>query len=350
MLHLQTPEWLVLLILMPLFLFFIYYALARKRESLRRFTGGLHSGEIEFQLRGFKIASYLIFFSLLLVLMALVRPSWNKQTRIVEKKGHDVIFLVDVSRSMLADDLIPNRLERAKLAVIDAVNSFDGDRVALIAFAGTAVVKTPLTTDYSFFINAVEELEVESVAKGGSLIGDAIRYTLKNVVQGSETAQKDMIIITDGEDQESFPVKAAEEADNLGVRIIAIGLGDEKEGRRIPVESERGTEFLTYEGTEVWTRLDADTLRRIAGSTEGGQYLNVSTGTFDLAEIYSSLPSGRPETEYGEDTVNLYEERFQLFLFISIALLFLSYFQPFRGVKHLISERDIKALRGILKK
>jgi len=350
MIHLQKPEWLFLLFLMPLFLLFIHYALAKKREGLRLFTGGIHSEETDFQLKGFKIASYLVFFSLLFLLLALARPSWNKQSRTVEKKGHDVIFLVDVSRSMLADDLIPNRLERAKLAVIDAVNSFEGDRVALIAFAGTAVVKTPLTTDYSFFVNAVEALEVESVAKGGSLIGDAIRYALKNVIQGSETAQKDMIIITDGEDQESFPVKAAEEADSLGVRIVTIGLGNEKEGRRIPVKTERGVEFLTYEGAEVWTRLDADTLRKIAGSTEGGKYLNVSTGTFDLAEIYNSLSRNSAETEYGEETVNLYEERFQLFLFLSVALLFLSFFQPYRGMRHMISERDRKAIKDILKK
>lgn len=350
MFFIQSPQWLSLLISVPFFVFFSYYAMSKKRNTLRMFTGGLPSEENEFQLNGYKTASALVFLSLLLIVLALARPSWNKETRMVEKKGHDVIFLIDVSRSMLADDLIPNRLERAKLAVIDAVNSFDGDRVALIAFAGTAVVKAPLTTDYSFFIGAVNRLKVDSVAKGGSLLGDAIRYTLKNVVKNSETAQKDMIIITDGEDQESFPVNAAEEADSMGVRIIAIGLGDEREGRRIPVETERGTEFLSFEGREVWTKLDADTLRNVAGSTEGGQYLNVSTGTFDLAEIYRTLSRGREVSDFGEETVDLYEERFQVFLFIAIIFLFISFFQPFRGWKHLISEKDKIALRRIWKK
>ncbi|MBB6478758.1 vWA domain-containing protein [Spirochaeta isovalerica] len=348
--YFQTTQWLYLLIFIPLFIYFLYFALKKKRETLSLFTGGLASDENEFQIRGFRISSFLILLTLVFLIFALVRPSWDKQTRIIEKKGHDVVFLIDVSRSMLADDLIPNRLERAKLAVIDAVNSFDGDRVALIAFAGTAVVKTPLTTDYSFFINAINRLKVDSVSKGGSLIGDAIRYTLKNVIQNSETAKKDMIIITDGEDQESFPVNAAEEADSMGVRIIAIGLGDEKEGRRIPVETERGTEFLSYEGKEVWTRLDADTLRKIAGSTEGGQYLNVSTGTFDLAEIYSALSRGMEKTDFGEESVDLYEERFQLFLFMSLIFLIISFFQPFRGWSHLISERDKKTIGRIFKK
>jgi Ca-activated chloride channel family protein len=267
-------------------------------------------------------------------------PSWNQQTRTVEKRGRDVVFMVDVSMSMLADDLIPNRLERAKLAIKDAVMSLDGDRVALVAFAGTAVVKTPLTNDYSFFISAVDRLSVNSVSRGGSLIGDAIRYVNNTVLDDSAKAFKDLILITDGEDQESFPVEAAAEADKKGIRIIAIGLGDENKGHRIPVSSENNKEFVTFDGKEVWSKLDAVTLRKIAGATKGGQYLNVSTGTFDLAEIYGSLISGSETQAYDEDSVTIYEERFQFFLFIALFFLTLSLFQPFRGFQYFISHQD----------
>lgn len=350
MIHVQSPQWALLLLYFPVFLYLIHYAVKRKIETLKLFTGGSPSKENDFQLRGYRISSYLILFSLSFLTLALLRPSWNQQTRTVQKKGNEVVFLIDVSRSMLADDLIPNRLERAKLAVIDAVNTFDGEKVSLVAFAGSAVVKSPLTTDYGFFVDAVQRLQVDSVSKGGSLLGDSIRFTLNNVLKDSGSGDKELIIITDGEDQESYPVQAAEQADTMGVKILAIGLGDEKEGRRIPIDTESGTEFLTYKGKEVWTKLDAVTLRKVAGSTKGGKYLNVSTGTFDLAEIYKSISKGAEKTFNEEEKLTVYEERFQLFLLVAVLLLILSLFQPFRGWKHLISEKDHNILRRLWKK
>jgi len=146
------------------------------------------------------------------------------------------------------------------------------------------------------------------------------------------------LLITDGEDQESFPVEAAVEADIEGIRIIAIGLGDEHNGRRIPLKTEQGTKFVTFEGQEVWTRLDAATLRKIAGATEGGKYLNVSTGTFDLAEIYGSLIADSASSTYEEDSVTIYEDRFQFFLFIAVVLTAIALFQPFRGFQSLLND------------
>lgn len=350
MIHFQNPRFFMLLWLVLPLILLLYYAMKKKRLSLRIFTGGLDSYENNFQLKGFLSASILLFISLSFLILALTRPSWNQQTKTVEKRGRDVVFLIDVSISMLADDLIPNRLERAKLAIKDAVNTLDGDRVALVAFAGSAVVKTPLTNDYSFFISSVDNLSVNSVTRGGSLIGDAIRYVNGTVLDNSAKAYKDIILITDGEDQESFPLEAAAEADERGIRIIAIGLGDENKGRRIPLTTERDSPFLMFEGKEVWSRLDAETLRKIAGATEGGKYLNVSTGTFDLAEIYGSLIAGSEKIAYEEDTVTIYEEKFQFFLFIAILFMTIALFQPFRGVKHLISHNDLNKITSWRKK
>lgn len=350
MIHFQYPSFFGLyFLLIPLF-FLMKYGQMMKKKDLNRFTGGLGSEENDFQFRGFRLSSILAMTSVVFIIMALTRPSWNQETRTVEKKGHDVVFLIDVSRSMLADDLIPNRLERAKLAVIDAVQSLDGDRAALVAFAGSAVVKAPLTNDYSFFISAVKKLKVDSVTKGGSLIGDALRYTMENVLDESSLASRDIILITDGEDQESYPLEAAADAGKEGIRIIAIGLGNEKEGQRIPVETDNGTEFLSYDGQEVWSRLDAHTLRKIAGSTDGGRYLNVSTGTFDLAEIYKTLKTGRKEVFQAEEEITIYEERFQFFLFLAILFAALSLFQPFRGLRHLISKEDLSKIRKLVRR
>ncbi|MDA3809556.1 MAG: VWA domain-containing protein, partial [Spirochaetaceae bacterium] len=343
-LHFQNSQYFAIFwVILPL-VYFLYHSLKRKKTDLKKFTGGIENKENKLQLKGYFTASLLLLISVFFIIIAMTRPSWNQQTKTVEKKGRDVVFLIDVSQSMLADDLIPNRLERAKLAVKDTVVTLDGDRVALVAFAGTAVVKAPLTNDYSFFLNAVDKLSIQSVSKGGSLLGDALRYVNNVVLDNSVKAYKDIILITDGEDQESFPIEAAKESDKKGIRIIAIGLGDEKKGHRIPIKTERGTEFVTFDGQEVWSKLDAETLRKVAGATEGGQYLNVSTGTFDLAEIYGSLVKKSDKITFEEDSVTIYEERFQFFLFMAVLLFAISFFQPFRGFNHLISFRDKKTI------
>jgi Ca-activated chloride channel homolog len=265
---------------------------------------------------GRRRSSLLLFVvGLALVSFSLSRPSWGIKETTESKLGREVAFVVDVSRSMLAEDLYPNRLDRAKLAMLDALEAVDGDRVALVAFAGNAVIKCPLTLDYGFFKQAVYQLTPDSVARGGSMIGDALRKTLNEVFKGSTSEYRDIILITDGEDQESYPLKAAETLAERNVRLIAIGLGDEDTGKRVPITDAGGRrKFLTYEGQEVWSKLDAETLRQMAAATSGGRYLNVSTGAFDLGEIYKTL-IGSQEKKLLEQQISFErEERFQYFL------------------------------------
>ena len=264
----------------------------------------------------------LICLTLVLTVLAIARPSWNEKEITVSRKGRDVVFVIDVSRSMLAEDLYPNRLERAKLAVLDALSVIEGDRVGLVAFAGTSVVKCPLTLDYSFFSQSVQQLSPDAVSVGGSMIGDAIRKTLSDVLAGGTGGYKDIILITDGEDQESYPLKAAEMLGERDVRLIAIGLGDEDTGKRIPVTDNSGNQvFLTYDGQEIWSRLDAATLRKMAAATDGGRYLNVSTGAFDMGEIYSSLIKTQEARFIEEEKSVEHEENFQYFLAPALILL-----------------------------
>ena len=264
----------------------------------------------------------LLFLGAAFVVVALARPVWNRSAQEVTRRGRDVVFLIDVSRSMLADDLRPNRLERAKLAVQDAASRMEGDRVALVAFAGMASVKCPLTIDYGFFRMALDELTPDSVPRGGSLIGDAVRKALTEVFDENPSQYRDIILITDGEDQDSNPVEAAQQAGGRGVRLIAIGLGDENTGRRIPILTGAGREtFLSYQGEEVWSKLDAAPLKRMAEATPGGRYLNVSTGAIDLGDIYSKLIESADQRTFDTQIVDSYEERFQIFLALAFALL-----------------------------
>lgn len=256
--------------------------------------------------------------ALVLSVTALAGPAWEKKRQPVEAEGRDVAFLVDVSQSMLARDLNPNRLIQARTAIKDTVDLLAGDRAALVAFAGNAVVLSPLTTDYRFLRTAVDELSVNSVDRGGTLLGDALRKTMQFIFPDSESSDgyRDIILITDGEDQGSFPVQAAEEAGRKGIRLICIGLGDENTGTRIPVTDPSGTErFLMYRGKEVWSRLNSQTLRKMAAATPGGKYLNISRGSFDLASIYRELIGGAGQRLFDAGDYEDYKNEYRLFLF-----------------------------------
>jgi Ca-activated chloride channel family protein len=277
----------------------------------------------------------LLLLALLAVTIALLRPGWDPQPMVVRQEGRDVVFAVDVSRSMLAEDLAPNRLERAKLAILDALPALQGDRVAVVAFAGDSSVVCPLTRDYGFFKWAVEGLSPGSVQVQGTLIGDAIRKIAAEVFDPREKRFKDLVLISDGEDQGSYPEVAASVAGEQGVRILAIGLGDESRGSRIPLDGPGlQRSYLSANGGEVWTRLEAMTLRRMALATPGGRYLHAATGTFDLGALYRGLVAGEKGRDFGPVEVTRYQEKFQIFLLAALLLL---------AAESLLSERPRRA-------
>jgi Ca-activated chloride channel family protein len=270
--------------------------------------------------RGWKAALLLAAFVLLV--SGLARPAWNLQQTTITRRGRDVVFVLDVSRSMLAEDLAPNRLERAKLAIADVIDRLQGDRVGLLVFAGTAAVKCPLTLDYGFFRMMLDSISTDSISRGGTMIGDAIRVVLDQMLDRQEKKYKDIVLITDGEDHESFPIEAAKAAAAKGVRLLIIGLGDENEGKRIPIIDESGRRtFMKYQGKEVWSKLDAQTLRQMALAAPGSRYLNVATGSIDLGEVYMKLVVSAEKEEQGEETIEKYEEKFQVFIGIAFLLL-----------------------------
>ena len=267
------------------------------------------------------------------LVVAVARPGWESQATTLERHGRDVVFVVDVSRSMLAEDLAPNRLERAKLAILDTLEQLSGDRVALVAFAGSAVVKSPLTFDYGFFRLAVQQLSVTSVARGGSLIGDALRTVRDQVFDDRTVAYRDVLLITDGGDHDSFPAAAAEELGQHGVRLLAVGLGDDSAGRPIPLEGRTADgqpAFVEHEGQLVLSQLDADLLRAVAGATPGGRYIHVATGNVDLGRLYQELIASASGRLLETESVELVRERFQTFIAIGLLLLALVLLLPDR--------------------
>lgn len=258
-----------------------------------------------------------------IIVLALTEPKWNPQPQQIRRQGRDVAILLDTSRSMLAEDIKPNRLERSKIAISDLLEVLRGDRIAILTFAGNATVKCPLTQDYAFVRMAVADISTESTSRGGTMIGDAIRKATEEVFDKQSRQYKDLILITDGEDHDSFPVEAAKKAGEEGIRIIAIGLGDDATGSRIPITGPKGEKtFLKYKGQEVWSKLDSDMLRQVAYATNGG-YLSVTPGTMmDLGQIYENQIASAEKRELESMTMMKYDEKFQIFIALAIGLLF----------------------------
>jgi Ca-activated chloride channel family protein len=321
--RLYNIDMLYLLWSLPFLLGLFLYSSNRRRQTMEQLIGaGLLQKLVSVNPVRRRWKAALILASFFLLIIGLARPAWNLQQTTVKRTGRDVVFVIDVSQSMLAEDLAPNRLERAKLAIADVIDTLDGDRVGLVAFAGTAAIKCPLTLDYGFFRMMLGNISTTSIARGGTLIGDALRLVLDQVLDSQERQFKDIVLITDGEDHESFPIEAAGEAAAKGVRLFIVGLGGENEGKRIPVtDAAGGRIFLQYQGQEVWSRLDADTLRQMALATPGGRYLNVATGTIDLGEVYLQLIGSAAKKELDEETIEKYDEKFQIFIGIGLLLL-----------------------------
>lgn len=325
---LKNINMLYLMWIIPVIAAIFIYGWSKRKQALRLFieAGLLDKIHISTDKSKRYFKAILILLSLIFIIIALSRPAWNPKPETIERRGRDVVFVLDVSKSMLAQDLYPNRLERAKLDISDCIDQMKGDRVALVVFAGTAAIKCPLTLDYGFFKMMLKSINTDSIARGGTMIGDALRLVVNDVFDDQAKEYKDIILITDGEDHGSFPVDAAKEVGKKGIRLIAIGLGNENEGERIPIINDKGEKtFLKYKGREVWSKLDADTLRKMVDVTPGGKYFNVATGTIDLGTVYKELIATAKKRKLESETIKRYEEKFQIFLTVAFILLCLEF-------------------------
>ncbi len=259
--------------------------------------------------------------ALALLVVARMDPRWGMEVEQVQRRGMDTIFVIDVSRSMLAGDATPSRLERAKQFAIDASEALEGDRVGLVDFAGVAAIRTPLTLNYAAFRQAVQNLEPKAAARGGSMLGAAIRMAA-NSFPAADKGAKAVIVLTDGEDMGSEPVEAAKEAlQEQGVRVFTVGIGDTREGARIPVRGTDGQQrFLVHEGQEVWSRMNTDALREVA-EAGGGTFVPAGTAQVDMAAFYRDALGDLDRIDQESSLVKRQTPRFPWFVGAALLLL-----------------------------
>lgn len=195
------------------------------------------------------------------------------------------------------------------------MNRLEGERVGLIAFAGQAVVKCPLTVDYDSFRRALDELDPNSAPRGGTAIGDAIRKALEVFTTNAEREQS-ILLITDGDDQESYPLEAAAVAAERKVTVFTVGLGDAEQGARVPQKGSSGS-FTEHEGQQVWSKLDNKLLQEIAIKTSG-VYIPAGTRSYDLGQLYADHLQGRRGKDAEAQKRTRRGERYQIFLAIAL--------------------------------
>lgn len=291
-----------LLWLLPALAALYAYAFARKRQALAAFIDLLLAPRLVPQLSRPRqwLKAVCLISAVGCFIVALMQPQWGQEWQEVQRQGRDLMILLDVSRSMLAEDVVPNRLARAKHDLKDLVQVLHqegGHRLGLIVFAGQASLQCPLTLDYGFFVQRLNQVGPDTVTRGGTLIGDAIRKALSAFATLANN-YKDIILITDGEDHESAPLEAAQAAAAQQVSIYAIGVGDAVAGTRVPVQDAAGHRtYVQYQGQEVRSRMQQDTLLEIARLT-GGAYVPAGTRSIELDRIYTEkiAPKARYQT------------------------------------------------------
>jgi Ca-activated chloride channel family protein len=268
--------------------------------------------------------SGLILFIITLLILALSNPQIGTRYEEVKQAGIDVFILLDVSLSMRAEDIKPNRLDVSKQSISTLIQKLRGDRIGLIVFAGAAFVQFPLTTDYAAANLLLNAVSYNTVPQPGTAIAEAIRTATKSFKEDVKT-QKVIVIITDGEDHEGDISGAVREATDKGIKIYSIGMGS-PQGVPIPFES-RGSQLVyktDEQGNVVLTKLDELTLQQIANDGDGKYYRGSSSGN-ELDQIYNEL-SKIEKTEYGTTKITDYEDRFYYLLAIAILLLIIEFF------------------------
>ncbi len=340
MVRFAHPYFLYLLFLVPPLMGFFVWSFRYKRKLLRRLGDPVLIERLNSQVSRKKQVGKagLLIVAVCFLILALADPQIGTRLEEVRRQGVDIFVALDVSRSMLAEDVAPNRLKRAKHEISSFIDRLQGDRIGLIPFAGLAFVHCPLTLDYGAAKIFLNEIDTDIIPQPGTAISEAIKTARRSFVT-KELKHKVLILITDGEDHEGDPVEAAREAAKEGIVIYAIGIGS-PQGAPIPLYDRYGNRTgyqKDKKGQIVTTRLDVMTLEKIAFETGGKFYLS-SSGESELDKIYEEI-SRMEKKELGSRQFTQFEDRFQIFLLLALLVLI--------GEALLSERRRMKALSRV---
>ncbi len=315
MINFASAQYLLLLVLIPVFVILQMVVLRLRKRRIRRFGDEKLVSEM---MPSYSIAKTWLRHAFFLTgffffVIGLSRPQIGAAIKEQETKGAEIMIVLDVSNSMLAEDYSPNRLERAKLAISRLVDKLRDDRIGLIVFAGNSFVQLPVTTDYVSAKMFLNSLSTESVPIQGTAIGEALNTAIRSFSAQSEKSRA-IIVITDGENHEDDPVAVAKQAAEMGIRVFTIGVGS-PEGKPIPLNGEL---IKDKEGNIVVTRLDETVLQEVA-SEGNGVYVRAGNTEFGLNPIIDEIKRMEDE-KYSSIVFEEWDEQYMYFF--AIALLF----------------------------
>ena len=307
----------LLLLVLPLW-WLLSYARARRAELIKAMGGGLSTHR---RLRDtLRVAAFV------LLVLALARPGYDPEKLSTSRTGRDVVFALDVSQSMLAEDVLPSRLEVSKQAVRDALNTFSNERVSLVVYAGSATILCPLTYDYDFVRYMLEQTHTRSVDFGGTILQAAVEKVVDQVFMADRSGVQDLIVMTDGGDHGSQMPKVAELLKEHGVDLLLLGIGNPHEGAPIPIVDEEGVRtLLRNEESIIYTQLEDAALRELAAKSPDAMYMPVGDKAFDLGQLYVEYVTGREvSASVDGDGIVVYQEAALYFVIPALLLLLLS--------------------------
>ena len=318
-----TPEYLHVLWLIPAFALIFWQAARARRRGADRFGERELVAKLSPSVSRWRQNAKLMMILLALTCLglAVARPQIGTHAVPVKAEGIDLVFALDTSLSMLAEDIKPNRLTRAKHEMSALMDKLRGDRVGIVIFSGASFIQCPLTFDYSAAKMFLDSVNTNSISVPGTVLESAIQTALRAFENSPPNSAKVIVALTDGESHDGDALKAAEDAEKAGVKIYAIGIGSEK-GELIPLRDEQGN-LSGYkkdrDGNVVMTKLDQLTLEKIAALTDG-QFYHVSSGGIELEKIYGEI-ANMAKTERETQLVMRYEEQYQYFVGAALLLL-----------------------------
>jgi Ca-activated chloride channel family protein len=324
--ELDEKKYLYLLFILPLVVLLFLYNLYWKRKKQREFGDLDAIKKLSPEKSTFKPTFKLVIILLALagLILGLVNPKIGTKMETVKREGIDIVFAMDISKSMLAEDVAPSRLEKSKQIVSQIINQLGNDRIGIVAYAGSAFPVLPITTDYSVAKMFLQSMNTEMVSSQGTSLDEAIKLSATYFDDKSKTS-KLLILISDGEDHSEGAQAAAEEANKQGMRIITIGVGSEK-GGTIPLKRNGIVESYQRDNNDqvVVTKLNRASLEAIAKATKGG-YVN-GNNTKEVLEYIKTNLDKIQKTEFESTQMADFQSQFQWFLGIAFGLLFLDFF------------------------
>jgi Ca-activated chloride channel family protein len=346
MFELEEKSYFYLLLLLPVLALLFAYTMVWKKKKQKGFGDAHLIQSLSPEKSVFKptLKIVVVLFAILLLIIALVNPKMGTKLDTVKRQGIDIVFAVDVSKSMLAADIAPNRLEKSKQLVSQLINQLGSDKIGIIAYSGSAFPVLPMTSDYSVAKMFMQGMNPSMISSQGTMIDEAIQLASEKYFDKKDKTSKLLIILSDGEDHSEEAVDAAENAKSLGIRIVTIGVGTEK-GGTIPLKSlGQGSDLQKdQDGNIVVTKRNEEVLTKIAKATKG-IYVDGNNTKTVLEEIKKVLDSTQ-KSEFESKLMANYQSQFQWFLGAAFLLLFIDLFFLERKTKwiqdlNLFNEKD----------